>query len=161
MTIEKQLEKLIDISEKGLELLARLATKEGVGGSYAKERKQEVAAAAGNRPRGETALKPELKVKEPEKVPEPDFLDDGPAPEPVKEVTIDDVRKALVAFRTAKIAELGDAKGKELVMKLLSDHGNKATVLPGTKAALLPDGSPHPGALKQEYFAAVLAALTK
>lgn len=134
--------------------------------SYVEQRKAEVTPPT-QRPRGPQALKPTLPkpvkepekavVKEPEAPPADDFLE-TPA-EPAKAVTIDEVRAAVVKYRADKTKELGADKAKELCLGLLAKHGGGASILAGSAAAKLGDGSTHPGVLKPEFYAAVLAAI--
>lgn len=169
MSIENQLDLLIEALDKNTAAANQLAdrlsnaveepTAPEKPKTYVQERKAEVAAEK-DRPRGKQALKSALVKKEPEPVVEEtdDFLGDDPVPEEPEskvEVTLDDVRLALVEYRKAAIAELGDEKGKASAMALLAKHGGGAKVLPNphTKA------EDRPLALRPEFYAAVLKAV--
>lgn len=171
MTIEALLERIaVALEQRNAASLIPAEVQIAETKSYAEQRKEEVRKeAGGERPRGPQALPKTVlkgpKEKEPAKAPEPkkeeptdDFLE-TPAAEPPKAVTIDEVRAALVKFRADKTKELGAEKAKELAVNLLAKHGNGASVLIGSAAAKMPDGSDHPGLLKPEFYAAVLKAI--
>lgn len=123
--------------------------------SYAEQRKEEVAKDAtpvGEKKKPGRPAKPKTEtVKEPVKTDTPD--DEDPfAAEPVADVaetTLDEVRKTLVALR--------EKVGKEKAYAFLREHGAGASFLPGSTAS----GQTDVGALKPEYFRAVVKAAAK
>lgn len=153
MSIEVQISKLIEALDNNTTAANQLAgvltnakptAEPEKPKTYVQERKAEIKAEA-KKPIKVTP------VKEPDPVPEEpdDFLGDEPEPEAEPVVTIEQVRKALIAYRTEK--------GKDPAMALLAKHGNGALKLPGPNAA---PGVVGPGELAPEFYAAVLKAVS-
>lgn len=161
MSIEVTLERIAQAVEK----LVSLATTNKIGGAppagtTTEERNEKVAAAAvaksakvkAQKTAAEKPVEPPktevLVVTSDETAPDDDFLDEKPAATPVKAVTVEEVRAALVALR--------GRKGKDDAFKVLADNGGGAEFLPGSVQAQQTGNSGK--VLKPEFFAAVLKA---
>ena len=85
------------------------------------------------------------------------FLDEpNGAPTEAPKPTIDDVRQALTDLMQRKG---GGQVGRDAAYKVMFDAGNKAVRIPGSPKDLAAAGAP--GALKEEYFQAVIDAAKK
>jgi hypothetical protein len=137
--------------------------------TYAEQRKAEVKAEAAapvvadkpkrGRPPKNVEPPVEAKVEEPvvEASEETDpFAETAEEPE-VEEITPEVLRKTMVDCRKHLMATLGDQKGKDKAYAILREHGNGASVLPGSTAA----GADATGVLKPEFYAAVVKAARK
>lgn len=162
MSIEVQLTKLIESLDRNTtsynQMFGLLSNAKALDvtlekpKTYVQERKEEIKAAAKTPPKAAVKVTPPPVVEEPEVV-EDDFLD-----EPAAAPTIEDVREAMVNYRAAMTAKLGDQKGKEAAVELLAKFGGKAQTLASEKANRKVGDA---GVLKEEHYAAVLKAATE